>query len=74
MKAHDAPHVDGSRSIQIRTACGFEITLMRTIEGRLKLLSYFNNTPYSLTNTQMGLSKEGALELAATIEEIYSNA
>ena len=74
MKVHDLSHSDGSRSIQIRTYCGFEITLMRTVEGLLKQACYFNHQPVSFINTQYRLSKAGAYEYSETIKEIFSHA
>lgn len=47
---------------------------MRMADGHLKMLSFFNNEPVSLTNTQMHLSRDGALELSKILQEVYRNA
>lgn len=71
MKQHDITHNDGSRSIQMRTPCGFEITLMRTVERSLKIACYFEHQPVCLMNSHYRLSEHGAVALQETIKEIF---
>lgn len=69
---HDITHKDGSRSIQVHTPCGFEIVLMRTVEGNLRQSVYFNGSPINLANSHYRLSKDGALLYADKIKEIFN--
>jgi hypothetical protein len=70
MKLNDLTHKDGSRSVHIKTICGFEILIMRTDTGDLKQACYFNGSPVSLFNSHYRLSRAGAKEYAQTLLEI----
>lgn len=70
MKLNDIAHKDGSRSIMIKTECGFEMVLMRTVDGDIKQACYFNGAPVSLFNTHYRLSLAGANEYAENLKEI----
>ena len=72
MKIHDTQHENGSRSILIRTTCGYEILVMRTLDKTLKIGCFFNNNPISLCNTHYAMSQEGALEFADAIKDIFN--
>lgn len=72
MITHDVTHKDNSRSMQIRTPCGFEITLMRNVEGELKQACYYNGFPVCLMNSHYKLSREGANIYADAMKVIMS--
>lgn len=71
MMLHDLTHEDGSRTIQIRTGCGYEITLMRSVERVLRQTCYFDGIPVSFMNARYVLSEIGACEYADAIKELF---
>ncbi len=74
MIIHDLTHTDGSRSVLMRTPCGYDLVVMRTPEGQMKLRAEFERQPANIVNTNRGLSGEGAVELADVIKEIFTHA
>lgn len=72
MKIHDLNHKDGSRSIQLKTKCGYEIVLMRTVDNDIKQACFFDHSPVCLFNSHYRLSLAGAKEYAEALGNLIN--
>lgn len=62
----------GDRIMMFDTPCGFEITLLRSAKGEIKISSYFGHQPVNLTTSSYRLSLEGARLLADKLKQIVA--